>query len=384
MSVIDNAYEIAKRVLKSSYRENGIVAGSGQWEQVWARDSCFASLGALALGDRGVVRRNLETLLKAQAPDGQIPLRIGHDRRDLALKILGIRVPPAQKPVYLEDKLGHHARDSNPLLVICASEFAQGASADEIEFLRRNIGAFESAVRWSLENDVDDDLLIEERAFSTWADNVRKEGKVLYSNVCHCHALECLFELELAVGNWETAARYQKLHVLIKERINQEFWNGSFYTDWIDWRRTSTHFTTDGNLLAMLWGIASEDQAYLIQASMRRYRIADPVPCRTNSPRISLRDCFTPLIFLAGLTDYHNGSSWTWLGCVDAVVKHRFGQEAEAQAVLEKIAQKAVEEETFLELYDRKGRPYRKLFYRAERNFAWSAGLFVWACRELA
>ena len=81
-------------------------------------------------------------------------------------------------------------------------------------------------------------------------------------------------------------------------------------------------------------------------------------------------------------TYYHNGLEWLWIGCVDAVSKHTSGLKKEAEEIVTKLASKILEFNGVYEVYQL-GKPVKRLFYNSESYFAWSSGLFVWACKEL-
>ena len=50
---------------------------------------------------------------------------------------------------------------------------------------------------------------------------------------------------------------------LLKLQINEKFWNGQYFSDWIHKGKVNNYFSTDGNLLAILWGIADKKQSKL-------------------------------------------------------------------------------------------------------------------------
>ena len=79
--------------------------------------------------------------------------------------------------------------------------------------------------------------------------------------------------------------------------------------------------------------------------------------------------------------DYHNGLHWLWIGCIDAVAKFKANNHKQAKHLLFTIAKKIVEFEGVFEVYF-EGKPVKRLFYSSEQHFAWSSGLFVWACHE--
>jgi len=63
-SLIHSAYTIALINLRNSYRKDGIFAGRHHFSDMWARDSLFASLGALSVQDYHIVKKNLLTLIQ--------------------------------------------------------------------------------------------------------------------------------------------------------------------------------------------------------------------------------------------------------------------------------------------------------------------------------
>ncbi|NBV42415.1 hypothetical protein EBR96_06580, partial [bacterium] len=101
----------------------------------------------------------------------------------------------------------------------------------------------------------------------------------------------------------------------------------------------------------------------------------------TRHPKYRAKHIYWPF-FLINMSDYHNGLDWLWVGCVDAIAKWRCGLEPEGVDHITKIAHKIIEHNGVFEVYEN-GKPVRRLFYRSEEWFAWSSGLYVWACHEL-
>ena len=77
MHSIGKAFDICKSILQNAYQENGINAGETHFSDVWLRDSCFASMGALCLKDIEIVNKALTKIIEHMKEDGQCPLRIG-------------------------------------------------------------------------------------------------------------------------------------------------------------------------------------------------------------------------------------------------------------------------------------------------------------------
>ena len=371
---LEEGYAIAKRVLREQYGKEGIYAGATHFKDVWARDSFFASLGALALEDYAIVKTNLESFLSSQKRDGQIPIRIGRNNLQLLLSFIGLPQQNKTNPIFSQDKGKNYAVDPNSLLIIAFMEYYN--ATHNTKFLNRHLHELENAVQWfKPENG-----LIKEGLYAGWADSIKKQGYVLYSNVCYAHALFSLSELFTATQETKKADKYLQLFEETKKRINKSFWNGSYYMDWID-DKPHNYFSTDGNLLAIIWDIANKDQSKSIEEKIEEFNINSPMPSLTNYPEYSAK-YVSPFLRFMGLKEYHNGLAWAWLGALDAIAKSRLGLKKEAKAVLEDIAEIFVKYKGVYEVYrDRK--PVRQLFYKSENNFAWSAGLFIVAYKTI-
>lgn len=381
--VISRAEAIALSSLRSCYSEQGIFAGKHQFSDYWARDGLFASLGAIAIGDLDVAKKEIELMLRFQSAQGQIPLRVG--QYFIGLKMLGISNTKELRPRYDQDKYGSHPLDQNSLLIISFGEYLR--KTKDTGFLKKNYDRLKKAIAWSLSNDRDNDSLLEEGAYAGWTDSLRKKGKVLYTNILHCHALKTMSELSKKAGKEEDSKRYMALYQKTKSGLNRLFWNGRYYSDWISLGRGSQksrrhdYFSTDGNVLSIILGIADRKQGLSIQDCIAKFGISRDVPSLTNHPRYPLR-MQSLLDTLFGIGDYHNDLSWLWLGSLDALAKHRLGMKQEARAELEKIASIICLHNNVYEVYTKDSKPVNRLLYKSERPFAWSAGLFLFALKE--
>jgi neutral trehalase len=229
--------------------------------------------------------------------------------------------------------------------------------------------------------DKNHDLLMEEGFYAGWADSLRKKGTVLYTNVLHFRAVENFSKICKALNKREDYAHYKKLAEEIKKKINELFWNGEYYNDWISPKKHHTYFSTDGNVIAILFGVASHEQGVKIQNCIQRFGLDSGFTTGTNFPKYEWKHIY-PFFFPLRIPDYHNGLQWLWLGCIDAVTKNMVGMKTQAKDLLAEIARKILEYKGVYEVYHL-GKPVRRLFYKSEQGFAWSSGLFVWACKEV-
>lgn len=376
-SRIPEALAIAIRDLRWCYRGPGIISGSRL--VYWSWDSFFASLGACAIKDFAIVKSNLEMYIKLQNQYGAIPKRIAHPW--YWLRFLGIPVIESartQKPTFWNSYYTAPSLTQNPTFLIALHAYVQ--ESGDMQFFRENSAACEKIVEY-LKFHQGEYGLLKEGIGGGWAESVLKRGAIAFTNVCYARSLYCLSELYEAAGNDEHASRHKRHYGVIKDAINEVLWSekdGGYYSDWYSFRRHH-HFATDGNLLAILWGIADQRQVACIQAKIKELCLEDDVPIQLTYGKYSFFRIY-PFLRLGGMHEYHVGFSWSWLGCIDAMVKVKLGQKTEAVQILEKIATVMVRDDTVHEIYYR-GKSVRTLFYKSENPWAWGAGLFIAACR---
>ncbi|MEM3374496.1 MAG: GH116 family glycosyl hydrolase [Candidatus Woesearchaeota archaeon] len=379
---IKKAFEIAKNNLRDCYGDLGIYAGLHHFKDYWARDGFFASFGSLILKDYNIVKKNLELFLKNVNKEGQLPLRIGKSSFEIALSYIMRRYDSKRKPIYFIDKSNKKPVDQNSLFIISFYEYIK--ETKDIDFLKNNITKIEKIMEWNFNQDKDNDYLIEEDEFCNWADSIKKRGKVLYTNVCFCYALKCMENLYRILNNEKKEIVYNEKYKIVKSKINERFWQGEYYLDWIidekNLKKTFDYFSSDGNFLAVIWDIADKEKSKKIEEASHIFDIHE-IPSKCVHPNYSnkLVSFQTKLI---GLKDYHNGLSWLWLGCINAISKNKVNMKKEAIDILLKMSNLIIKYNGVYEVYD-KEKPVRRLIYNAEIPFAWSSGMFLYACNEI-
>ncbi len=373
--IFDAAFTIALINLRNRYTLEGTHAGRHHFSDVWTRDCCFASFGSLSIGDTDIVRTGIITLLKLTNEEGQVPLRVG--QKYFLLKYL-FNLKGRSEPRYLEDKRVSYPVDNNPLLFIMIEHYLQ--KTQNIAFLKPYFPTLSKMLKWEFSQDRDQDLLIEEDYYGGWADSLKKKGKVLYSNVLHWHAVNSFSRICGYLGYTDLSHSFEEISSAIKSQIHTYFWNGRYFIDWINTHRHD-YFSTDGNLLAILFGLTQKEQAISILECIKNFNLDKGASVATNYPKYSCHDIYHPFLFI-NMGDYHNGMSWLWLGALYAVTLYRTGLKEESHKALYKLAKKILEFKGVFETYS-KGKPVKRLFYNSEDGFAWSAGLFVWACKEV-
>lgn len=369
MDEIKEAYGIAVKDLRACYSDHGIIAGLHQFDDYWARDACFASFGALELGDFKIVKKMLNHFLdRISGKKYCLPKKILHRR--------GIKFASLVRKTALGHLFTYRSRDQNPLFVIAASNYLR--KSKDIDFFKKNFPKIKNIMMDSFKHDVDRNLLLEQGFYSDWADSLRKTGEILYTNVCHYAGLKGLAYIAEVLGKKEEGREYNFLASKIKDKINTLFWNGNFYVDFVG--RGGNIFSSGGNMLAVIWGIANKKQAQCINNYIKKNRL-ETFTLETNHPGYKWWQ-ISPVVHLVGMSDYHNGLRWLWLGCIDVQAKQIIGEKKEAKELLEKISKKIIESGHVYEIYEQDGKPVRRPYYKSEVPFAWSAGMFVWAAKD--
>jgi glycogen debranching enzyme len=340
---------------RKQYGEHGIYAGASHFRDYWARDSLFACLGALAIGDTAQVRATVQHFLDTLRSDGHVPLRIG--ARSEVARYFGL--PTRTGAVHAQDKGQNDSYDSNTLLLIVADEYerATGDRFDRERILQ--------VIAWLDAHD--HNALLLQGPYSDWEDSISVTGARLYTNVCYARALDAAARL---TRNKTYAARAKKTRAAI-----QNWWNKDHFTDGT--KRDASVVMTAGNLLAIVWGVATKQQSKQILARIAQRETVCP-PGGWFAP--STREVYTPF-FLIGLADYHGAMEWSWLAGLEIWALRVAGMNKEAAQRTRAFEKLARAYGGVHEVYD-SDKPVRRWFYKSETNFAWALGVFLKATRS--
>ncbi len=376
LGAIRRAYHIAVRDLRACYNPGGIVAGRLHFNAYWARDGFWASFGALALGDHDQVAAQLETFMEFQRASGCIPVRLefvgetagGYRRLLNRPKVIGRAGGIFTDPV-----------DPAALFVIAAAAYLDRTG--DVAFARRFEPAMDRAIAWLARQDRDGDDLIESHFLADWMDSILKVNKICDLNMYYCAALRACEAIKRALGASDAADACARRAERVQARIQAAFWNGDYFVDWIHGRGRGG-FSSDGNMLAVLFRIASPDQGRRIIRFVQARGLQRGTPLRPCDPVYPWWRVF-PLYYLAGIPDYHRALIWPWLGTLFAACKERLGDRPGALADLALIGEWYAASNAVSEVYTPEGRPLSRRFYTAEVPFAWNAGTYVYVVNML-
>jgi glycogen debranching enzyme len=161
--------------------------------------------------------------------------------------------------------------------------------------------------------------------------------------------------------------------------INKQFWRadlGYFVTS-----DELAQLSSDGNLLAIAWGLAKGEQAESILKVMEEAKMAEPVPTRVTYPSypshlIALEN------LLGGMASYHTNASWLWIGAWHVIALVKTGHMDQAERLVTRILEIIVRDRQVNEVHAPSGQPLSSMWYTPEAPLTWNAGMVIYACRQ--
>ena len=370
------AYRLAVRDLRACYNPDGIVAGRLKFNAYWARDGLWAVFGALALGDAAQARAELELFARYQPSSGSIPVRVefvghhlsGYNTLRTRPKVVGRAGGLFRDPV-----------DTAALFVLAVNEYFVRTGDERVR--EQLYPAADRVLGWLRLQDRDGDGLLETHYLADWMDSVMKRTKVFNINVMYYAGLRAFAAVAAAMAEADAAARAAAAADAVGSRLQEVFWNGDYFLDWVHGLRRGA-FSSDGNIAAIFFGAARDDQARRILAYIASRGLDTDTPLRTCDPVYPWWQVY-PTYYLAGIPDYHRTLIWPWLGTLNAVNKARLGDRVNAVRDLERIGKWYVRSGAVNEVYLPTGMPLSRRSYSSEVPFAWNAAFYVYALHAL-
>lgn len=405
--VIGHATAIAERILLGNVAEREwrgarrpvLLTGGMKYLEVWGRDSA-ASMPALPAAHRQVWRNTLEAFLDHQRADGLFPRKVagfGNAARNLRSIVThhGINLPvsPALAPEYRT--VGYAGRfrllkwlaqeiffgtagepkDTNPLLLLSLAEYARYEPA----FLARHEAAVHQGLAY-IESHLRDGL-IWQNDHEDWLDVYGRHGQVLYTNVLYYASLGALAKV-FRHRDRRRAADLLRQAREVRERL-QGFWDeerGHFISH-RDEQGEHRQFATEGNMLAVLLGVADAHQRGAILDHLAK--IVDGlgyVPIVTPSYPAHLQSGLRRL-FVWRYRDGRLLKPWLQVLAAKAAARER---PALAERLLAQVARIFVEHGCCEVLNGCTGKPHKFFLTRTEKHFTAAAALYLEAAAAVA
>jgi len=371
---------LERRGLDNGHEKTVLCAGIRNFREPWARDFGFASYGLMELEEFQAAKETLEVFLLNQRRSGQFPVKV-HSTSvlDRYLHSLFSKEQPIHRPIKPKHITAHKtiSLDGNALLVIAALHYADRSGDDE--FIKEHWSAIKQAIKW-LDSHASpiDGLLVQEK-YADWADSVARGGKVLYPNVLYWKA-----SFDMARAATKYGFDFDELHFTTKadhleHAICNHFWRedlGYFVTS-----QELSQLSSDGNLLAVAWNLATPQQANSILDKMRDLGMDSPVPTKVAQPAYP-NNLIAIENRLAGIGNYHTTGAWLWLGAWHIIALLQAGRHTEAETLLKRVSNAIVRDGAVHEVYASDGHHLSTFFYTSEAPLTWSAGMVVYAYHQ--
>lgn len=327
----------------------GLKASGGRvgHNQIWARDSVIALLGARFVADDAIQRAliaSLETLRRSQTATGAIPNNV-----DAAKGRPNFRA----------------YADAGLWWIIGSSLMAP------------DLPTIRSILRWYECQDVDLSGLLSMQESADWQDLFCTRGKGLYLNCLYVLALRAAARVAQDAEPADSAA-WTRRAGLVAERINGYFWyrgdgnmlrhishtfsteskqdrdslgrkrwlpvkkhlvDEHYYLPYLGFRAAGEWFDCLGNLLAILSGVADHDQCHRILDFVTRHELdVHPLPSLFPPVRPGDPDWRDYYGMLNTPGRYHNGGIWPFIGGFYVAALVHCGLTNEAEQALARLA----------------------------------------------
>ena len=122
---------------------------------------------------------------------------------------------------------------------------------------------------------------------------------MLYTNVLHYKAMVSFAAICESVDRLALALKYSQWAKSIQAKVTELFWNGRYFVDWIDHKgRKHDYFSTDGNMWAIVFGLATMDQACKIQKTTQELGLDKGFSTHSNHPSYPASKIYPLFLFL--------------------------------------------------------------------------------------
>ena len=364
---------IAISSLRRCYSNNGIYAGLHQFKDFWARDSFYASFGALEIGDLDIVKRNLSLFLHFEK-QGIIPLRIGN--KFFIQTMLGKR-PKRLFAKFNDDKKGSFCSDSQTLFLISFARYIK--KVKDSNFADKNATKIIRIIR-TLFSHTQKNFLLYENYYSTWMDAIKKKGYIFYSNLLYYSALDEIFKL---YSKKSINLGYDKAFLnSLFNKIQSTFWKDDHFTDWLG-NNKHDYFDTFANLLAIYLGFASKKQSRKIFGFIDEKRMVNRFGAIKKSFPNYPKNLISKRMRAIGLLGYCSKIYYPWMSFFYFYCLKDFEiLDSSMKLAEESLLKRVFGQKEVFEAWDFSLKPYYSLFYYSEHPFAWACSFLVLLCSK--
>ena len=376
--LIEECYQKSVELLKNNSSDFGTLASSPQeratqrnYLSIFGRDAGICALGMVASGDKKLIkiaRESIDTLIRGQAIDGQIPNYVKPQKNYVDFWRMG-------------------CIDAT-LWCLIAIKFFDNYAGYKVKLEDKYKKHILKALYWLKCQKHEQDKLVMQNEASDWADLMPRTGKVLYSNALW-YQVSLMYDLKITKT---IKKNFNLIFYPYKSNLDkvmkcdlatvteiQELKPKKYYISYLNYLHWGRDVDVFGNSLSIIFKLPSKK----IQTEIVDYLLNHP----------QKKDLPKPVVFNPIKEDsekwhdymeshgqdypykYHNGGVWPFASCFWAMALAGSGKKQEAWKEMEKIAEvNSRNDWHFQEWFHAKtGRAY------GMQGQSWNAGAFLLA-----
>ncbi len=367
-------------LLKQNLTEHGLMAASlneksnsRSYHCIFGRDAALSALGMVLTGDPDLIQgacNGLETLAVHQAENGQIPKFVDPYSQQGDFWYLGC----IDATLWWLIALDFVSKQTN---VDLRAKFSQ---------------QIEKALTWLHCQEHPRLYLLQQNEASDWADIMPRSGFVLYTNALWYHVKKMYHLKHLKETHHHfnhlfhpfsyDLPEYKRLRLLI-HYVKKEISHHELYLSFVNFSFFGKEGDVFGNLLAIVFGLASPAMAMRILKHLKEVQVDHPIPVRVTVEPIKQKDPLWRSYMGRHRQNleyqYHNSGAWPFVGGFWVMALAKAGLKKEAGEALERLAILNKEQEwKFSEWF--KGDTYEP---KGMVGQSWNAAMFLLAMAYL-
>ena len=333
--------ERALRLLRENLSTEGILAASPgekaasrNYLSVFGRDAGVCALGMAGSGDdvlRAGAQAGLVSLAAHQAPNGQIPKFVHCELKEPDFWYVGC----------IDATLWW-------LIAIDALDRQEGGT----RLAKRFDTQIALATRWLLAQEHQHFFLLQQNEASDWADIMPRSGFVLYTNALWYlvkrryglpRADDTREHARLLFRPFEATGKPHRRARLLAEHARAHARDRGLYLSFVNFTAFGDEGDVFGNILAVLCGLAVDDEARGVMRALLAAGVDDPYPVRvTIEPIEQENPLWRPYMERHSQNfawQYHNGGIWPFVGGLWVEALRKVGEQQAAAQALNRLAQ---------------------------------------------
>jgi len=340
-TLLERASLESTRLLEANLSARGIsaarrnaAADARSYNQIFGRDAAICALAMAGSGvdalEQGAVA-SLDSLAVGQAMNGQIPKYVDADSNHADFWYVG-------------------CIDATLWWLIAVDHVRRFGSVPGVA--SRWQANVERALQWLLAQEHQRFFLLQQNEASDWADIMPRSGFVLYTNALW-YRVKCLFDLPNRDETHEhfntlfhpfgrDLPDYRRVRLLRHYAVRRQRHRG-LYLSFVNLSFAGDEGDVFGNLLSILYGLASDARANEIVEALRAEGVADHYPIRVvTHPMGRNHDLWRTYMERHRQNhpyQYQNGGIWPFVGGFWVLALMNLGKTQLARAELQKLAQ---------------------------------------------